>query len=71
MTPGLGDIVLILLCVFRRNGVKCSSDFTQASDSSQTRASAVISGAFPGHGLSSSAAITPNRTAQRKHRSTV
>jgi len=28
MTPGLGDIVLIFLYVFRRNGVKLSSDFT-------------------------------------------
>jgi len=32
MTPGLGDIVLILLCVFRRNEVKRSSDFTNGRD---------------------------------------
>jgi hypothetical protein len=37
----------------------------QASDVSKARASAVISGALPGRGLSSSAAISQNRTARQ------
>ena len=37
----------------------------------KVRASSVMTGSRPGRGLSSSAAMTPNLSARRRHRSTV
>jgi hypothetical protein len=42
-----------------------------ATDTSHVRASTVISGCLPGRGLSSSAAMAPNRMARAKQRWTV
>ena len=52
-------------------GYPTSFAFWQASDTSHARASSVISGSLPGRGLSSSAAITPNRLPRARQRWTV
>jgi hypothetical protein len=52
-------------------GYPRSLAFWQANETSHARAASVISGALPGRGLSSSAAITPSRRPRRRQRSTV
>src|SRR6201995_4741381 len=67
----LSDVARSSRVVQSSCGYPPSLGFCQANDTTHARASSVIVGSLPGRGLSSSAAITPNRTARSRHRCTV